>query len=99
MSIAKFDPAIELIRRHCLKAVRHQIATNTKGKEEKKETGFTEAELKVLHSAVRVYSQHLRSLQKATATGARSKGAAAKERIFEGFSGRLIATLRALAGC
>lgn len=88
-------PAIEIICERASRAIRRRIALNKKAAELNSGTVIGDDEMAELRAALRSYRKQLRALHNAVQSGKPRQVSEAKKRIFGGFAGRLIATVRA----
>lgn len=88
-------PAIEIICERACRAIRRRIALNKKAGELNSDTVIGDDGMAELRAALRSYRKQLRALHNAVQSGKPKQVSEAKERILDGFAGRLIATVRA----
>jgi len=88
-------PAIEFVCQRASRAIRRRIAVNKNAAELKGDMVIGDDGMAKLPAALRSYRKQLRALHNAVQSGKSNRVSEAKKRIFDGFAGRLIATVRA----
>jgi len=88
-------PAIELICERASRAIKRRIAVNRKAAKLNSDTVIGDDGMAELLAALRSYRKQLRALHNAVQSGKPKQVSEARKRIFDGFAGRLIATVRA----